>query len=404
MLDLLLIASLGFLGSFGHCAGMCGPIAIAFSLSEQKSAPRSHPFWFHLLLNAGRIASYALVGAGVGAIGSVVIAGGQLAGIGSALRQGMAIVLGLLLIWMGLIQIAPKLLPRIPIFHPLVEGKWHNRLSSGMVSLSLQHYWWTPALLGLVWGLIPCGFLYTAQIKAAETASVVQGGLTMLAFGIGTLPMMLLVGVGGAMVSAERRNQLFRLGGWITLLIGVLTLLRSGTMEDYTGYAALVCLLLALVARPLNRLLSFLLPCRRVFGVSGFGLAVAHVAHLITMGWDIQALPFLVPSMQIGTWAGMGALALLVPLTITSFDRMQRWLGDRWRLLHLLSIPAFLLAVLHTILLGSEFLGALEWSWMNWLATGILSAIALLTLLIRYPWFWSLLSLEKYHVAPLKSK
>jgi uncharacterized protein len=64
--ELFLVLVLGFLGSFGHCAGMCGPIAVAFSLSEQKE--RSLPF--HLLLNLGRLLSYALVGVAIGGLGS----------------------------------------------------------------------------------------------------------------------------------------------------------------------------------------------------------------------------------------------------------------------------------------------------------------------------------------------
>ncbi|HTL89455.1 MAG TPA: sulfite exporter TauE/SafE family protein, partial [Leptolyngbya sp.] len=65
MLDLFLIASVGFLGSFGHCLGMCSPLTVAFSLSHQGS--RSQQIWFNLLLNAGRVISYVMVGAAIGA-------------------------------------------------------------------------------------------------------------------------------------------------------------------------------------------------------------------------------------------------------------------------------------------------------------------------------------------------
>ena len=406
MLDFWLMISLGFLGSFGHCAGMCGPIAIAFTLSEptaENQAPTGfRALRFHLLLNLGRLVSYVAVGAAIGGVSSVVIASGQLAGLGSPLRQGMTIAIGLLLIWMGLIHLLPNHLPRLPLLHPALAGNWHDRLNRRMVALSFQSAWWTPALLGLIWGLIPCGFLYAAQMKAAETGTLGQGSLTMLGFGLGTLPTMLAVGMGGALLTASHRQHLFRLGGWVTLVIGLLTLFRSGAMEDYSGYGALIGLALALVARPLHRLVPGLLPCRRIFGVSGGILAIAHVAHLITMGWDLQALPFLLPWMQAGTWAGIVALSLLLPLLVTSWDGMQRWLGDRWRVLHLLSIPAFLLAVVHTILLGSDFLGALEWTWVNGVASAVLAAIAIGVLLIRQPWIWSLCSLEKFYAPAIK--
>lgn len=94
MVDLLLIAALGFFGSFGHCVGMCGPIAAAFSLSASAEASRQQQLRFHLTLNLGRLLSYALVGATVGGLGSVLVAGGQVAGVGSPLRRGIALLTG----------------------------------------------------------------------------------------------------------------------------------------------------------------------------------------------------------------------------------------------------------------------------------------------------------------------
>ena len=420
MLDLLLIASLGFLGSFGHCAGMCGPIAAAFSLSSPiepspiepsliepsaqvvKSTAWRSQLQFHLLLNLGRILSYVLVGASIGAIGSVLVAGGQMAGVGSLLRRGIAVLTGLLLIWFGLAQLNPQM-PRLPLLHPLIQGKLHQRLSSGMVKLSLNPQAWTPFLLGTVWGLIPCGFLYAAQIKAAETANLWRGSATMLAFGLGTLPMMLGVGLSASLVSADRRSQLSRMGGWITLIIGILTLSRTGdTMTDYTGHASLFCLLLALAARPLSRFWSVPLRCRRGLGVGAFVLAVAHTLHMAehSWSWNLEAVFFMLPQHQVAIAAGGMALVLMAPAALTSFDRAQRWLGAGWRRLHLLTVPALLLAVLHTVLIGASYLGAMQPSWVNQGLSLAISAIALVVLLLRTRGFWSLLSLEKFYVPP----
>jgi sulfite exporter TauE/SafE len=408
MLDLFLIVTLGFLGSFGHCVGMCGPLTVAFSLSHQhKPAKWQQQLYFHTLLNLGRIASYALVGAGIGALGSVLLASGQMAGIGSDLRRWMAIFTGILLIWFGLRQIKPDFLPRLPVLHPLTQGSWHKRLSAGMMKLSLQSSWWTPASLGLIWGLIPCGFLYAAQIKAAETGNLWRGAATMLAFGLGTLPTMLGVGVSTSLVSAERRSQLFRLGGWITLIIGVLTLLRTGDMMvDYTGHAALICLMLALIARPVSRFWSSPLRYRRALGVGAFVLALAHTAHMLehTLTWNFNALDFMLPVHQLSIGAGALALVLITPAALTSFDWIQSYLGKRWRQIHLLSIPAVILTVIHTVLIGSHYLGGLEWTWMNKLWTLLLGCLMLLVLLVRSRSFWSILSLEKFYVPPTQSR
>jgi len=412
MVELWLIAALGFVGSFGHCVGMCGPLAIAFSLSqsnnpspESASGPAPSPkpsLWFHVALNGGRIVSYVVVGALLGGVGSLLIAGGQLAGVGSGLRQGIAIATGLLLVWLGLRHIQPDLLPPLPFLHPLRQSGLHQRFSSAMARFSLHSRWWTPVLLGSLWGLIPCGFLYTAQLKAAETGSLLLGAATMAMFGLGTLPTMLGVGVLLQRMGGDRRSQLFRLGGWITLLIGVLTLLRTDAMVDYTGHGALLLLVLALVARPLSGVCSGLLAYRRAIGVGAFLLALAHMGFMLShsLGWNFGAIAFMLPTHRFGLGAGFLALALMTPAALTSFDRAMQTLGRRWRSLHLLSVPAIALAILHTLCLGSHYLGALQWSPWHLLRAGLLVAGLGVVLAIRRKAFWRLLSLERYYVAP----
>ncbi len=393
--------TLGFLGSFGHCVGMCGPITVAFSLSQKQDNHKGLPLGFHILLNLGRIVSYALVGAGIGALGSVVVAGGQLAGVGSGLRQWMAILTGVMLIWFGLVQIKPDFLPRLPLLHP-ITGKLHQRLSAAMTKLSAKPRWWTPALLGGVWGLFPCGFLYAAQIKATETGNLWMGAATMLAFGLGTMPMMVGVGVSASKLSADKRSQLFRLGGWVTITIGILTLLRTDAMVDYTSHAALILLILVLIARPISRFWAQPLRYRRALGVGGYVLALAHTGHMLehTLQWNFEALSFMLPLHQIGIWSGIVALVLMTPAALTSFDRLQNSLGKRWRQIHLLAVPALMLAAVHTVLIGSHYLGQLEWTWQNQLRSAIAGILVLGVFLIRSRWLWSLFSLEKFYSPP----
>ncbi|MGB3192663.1 MAG: sulfite exporter TauE/SafE family protein [Limnoraphis sp.] len=405
MLDLVLISTLGFLGSFGHCMGMCGPITVAFSLSNTDDSKQ--PSWrFHLLLNLGRILSYALVGAAIGGIGSVLVASGQMAGLGSVIRRGMAILTGLMLIGLGLAQIRPDLIPKLPMLHPLSPQVLHNRFSGAMVNLSMQKSPLTPLLLGLVWGLIPCGFLYTAQIKAAETGSLKMGMMTMLAFGLGTLPTMLGVGLLTSKLSSDHRSQLFRLGGWITLTIGILTLLRTGNHVDYTGHGALICLMLALISRPMSRFFSPLLQYRRLLGVAAFILALVHMGQMIdhTLNWNIEAFWFMLPQHQWGIGLGTIALLLMTPAALTSFDKIQTYLGQYWRKIHLLAVPAFVLGVVHILLSGSSYFGGFEWTVSHQIRVGILATISLFVLLVRMRSIWSLFSLEKFYVSPSKSK
>jgi sulfite exporter TauE/SafE len=401
MLDLSLIILLGFLGSFGHCFGMCGPLTVAFSLSKQQENPSwQQQLKFHTLLNLGRMLSYTLVGAGIGSLGSVLVEGGQLAGIGSNLRHWIAIITGTMLIWFGLGQIKPGFLPHIPLLHPILKGNLHNRLSAGMIKLSSQTQWWTPALLGMTWGLMPCGFLYAAQIKAAATGNLWQGAATMLAFGIGTLPIMVSVGVSTALISKDRRSQLFQLGGWVTLIIGVITLLRTGdTMTDYNGHVALICLILSLIARPVNSFWSGPLRYRRALGVGAFVLSGVHTIHHLehSLKWNFTAFWFLPLEFQWGMGAGAVALVLITPAACTSFDFMQKSLGKYWRQIHLFSVPALLLSAIHTVLMGSHY-------FQNQLTVILLGIITCGVLLVRSQYFWIYLGLEKFYVPPKKSR
>lgn len=402
MLEILLIIALGFFGSFGHCIGMCGPLTVALALSQQDNdSNQISGFQFHFLLNLGRVVSYTLVGATLGSLGSIVVASGQLAGIGSSLRQFMAIFTGILLIWFGIRQIKPRWLPQLPFLHPLT-GSIHNRLNSGMNQLSGQNQWWTPALLGGIWGLIPCGFLYTAQLKAVESGSLVAGAMTMFCFGLGTLPMMLGVGVSAAKISADRRSQLFRLGGWITLGIGILTLLRTDAMIDFTGHGALLLLMLALIARPLSSFWSAPLQYRRTIGISAFLLTLAHTAHMLehSLNWNLDAIAFMFPQHRLGMAGGILSLFLMLPATVTSSDRLQRNLGQRWRKIHLLTVPGLIFAVGHTILLGSHYLGALQLSLDHKIRGVIVLVLGVSVLLVRSPLFWKIIGHQKSYIPP----
>ena len=402
MLDLLLIFALGFLGSFGHCMGMCGPLTVALALSQQDSnSNKISGFQFHLLLNLGRVISYTLVGAALGGLGSIVVASGQLAGIGSNIRQFMAVFTGILLIWLGIKQIKPNWLPSLPFLHPL-KGGIHNRLNLRMNQLADRSQWWTPALLGGVWGLIPCGFLYTAQLKAVETGSLIVGAMTMFCFGLGTAPMMLGVGVSASKVSADRRSQLFRLGGWVTLAIGILTLLRTDAMVDYTGHGALLLLMLALAARPLSSFWTSPLQCRRIIGIGAFVLALAHTAHMLdhSLNWNLDAIAFMLPQHRLGIAGGILSIFLMLPAVITSNDRLQKKLGKSWRKIHLLTVPALIFAIAHTVLIGSHYLGNLQSSFDSRLRTILIVFVGVVVLLVRSPFFWTIIGRKKSFVPP----
>lgn len=393
-IDLLLMLGLGFFGSFGHCVGMCGPLSVALALSRQSSTPTwQESLKFHFLLNLGRLLSYSLTGSLLGALSATVVATGQLVGMGSDLRAGVVLLSGCLLIWWGLVQIKPQLLPPAPQF---LHRQLHRLVHASMADQQ------SPVFLGLVWGMMPCGFLYAAQLKAIEAGSLWLGMATMLAFGWGTIPMMLGVGVASSHWSSDQHSQLRRAGGWITVMVGLLTLGRTGdAMVDLTGYGALLCLAMALVARPLSRLWPPLLSYRRLLGVGAMVLSIAHVWHMLehAWGWQLSALLFMLPSQQAGIWCGLAAVLCLVLPAATSFDGAQQHLGKAWRRLHLLAVPALILGMTHCLLIGASYFGTVQVGIIHqWRAVGLVGAI-LLILLLRLRWFWSLLSIERFYVS-----
>lgn len=173
----------GLLGGT-HCFGMCGGIVAALSAGV---APDVRRWPLHLAYNAGRIASYTLAGALVGAAGGALLLAGTLWP-----RLGLLVLANLMLVAMGAyLSGLPQLLM------PLERAG--SRLWRKVQPLSRR---WLPVRsvaqalpLGLVWGWLPCGLVYSALATALASASAGPGAATMLAFGIGTLPNLLLAGL-----------------------------------------------------------------------------------------------------------------------------------------------------------------------------------------------------------------
>jgi hypothetical protein len=116
--------------------------------------------------------------------------------------------------------------------------------------------------------------------------------------------------------------------------------------------------------------------------------------------WNPAAVRFMLPQHQWGMLAGAIALALMVPLTFTSTNAAQRRLGQGWRSLHLLSIPAILLGGLHTIVAGSSYLGNLQIQGRPLLHSAILGGGILAVLAVRSPRVWQILRLERWYTRP----
>lgn len=204
----LLAFTTGLLGGFGHCIGMCGPLvgASALRTSSSTDGGRVLP---QVLYHAGRITTYASVGALMGLAGSFVDTAGSLMGI----QHAVMVLAGIVMITMGLGIVG------------IGGTSWlerHNApvLRAGRHLLGGSSDWrFLP--LGLVLGLLPCGLSYTLFIAAAGSGSPAAGMLTMLAFGAGTVPALGLFGATVAYLGSRFRSRVQRAGGIAVMAMGL---------------------------------------------------------------------------------------------------------------------------------------------------------------------------------------
>lgn len=201
MLELSLTAAflVGLLGG-GHCVGMCGGIVGAVTMT----LPGSKPKWpFLLSYNLGRIGSYTLAGVVAGGIGASSFFLEQVLPIEKvlyALASLMLVLLGLYLagIW--------RVLTRLEA----VGGKLWQHIQPYSRRLLPVRTIAQSLLLGMLWGWLPCGLVYSVLVAAIATANPLQGGLLMLAFGLGTLPTLLAMGMAAVRLKSLLQNLWFR--------------------------------------------------------------------------------------------------------------------------------------------------------------------------------------------------
>ncbi len=211
--------------SGGHCVGMCGGIVGALALQQPGSQPggqpRSQPAWLlHLAYNAGRISSYAMAGAIAGAVGSLSHVGGTT----QWLQQALYVAANVMLVAMGL-----YLIGMTRVLAPIEragQSLWRRIQPASSRFLPARSV--AQALpLGLLWGWLPCGLVYSALVSAMATGSSLRGAAAMLAFGLGTLPNLLLAGYAVVRFRRMAQGRAVRLvSGGLVLGFGLVGLWR----------------------------------------------------------------------------------------------------------------------------------------------------------------------------------
>ncbi len=202
---------MGLVGNF-HCAGMCGPIAIALPLDRTSWIKR---LWGSILYNLGRTITYALLGAFFGLVGQgVVLAGFQ---------QWLSIIMGVLMI---LIVLFPSLFKN-PFEIEKGAFRFVGKLKQQLRQLFSQASYSSLFFIGLLNGILPCGLVYFAIVGAIASGNVLMGALYMALFGLGTMPIMFAIPLLGNVLTGQMRQRLSKAIPVMMILIGGLFVVRG---------------------------------------------------------------------------------------------------------------------------------------------------------------------------------
>ena len=221
--DILSIITIAFLGSFGHCIGMCGGIVIAYSSTKvQQKWSKIQQSISHLLYSMGRILTYAILGAVFGYLGGVATFSNTANGI-------LWLVAGSAMLLTGL-SLLGKIKFLTFIEHSVSKSNWY---STNFKSLLHSQTFFSFFLLGMLNGLLPCGFVYFFAITAASTADPLWGALVMIIFGLSTIPALFSLGFFvGLFKQSSLRNIMIKLAAISVILYGGYTI--------YNGYDYIV--------------------------------------------------------------------------------------------------------------------------------------------------------------------
>lgn len=209
-----------------HCIGMCGGINLTVSLSSVRKG-NSEPGLLRrtipaLLYNSGRVLSYTLIGALVGALGSVISIGGATQGIIVGAAGIFMIIMGINML--GILPGLSRFLPRLP-----------KGISSKIMGAGAGK---GPFIVGLLNGFMPCGPLQSVQIYALGTGSALSGALSMFLFSLGTVPLMLGFGSLSTILPRRFHGRILKVSALLVLLLGGGMVLRGMSLNGVSLAAA----------------------------------------------------------------------------------------------------------------------------------------------------------------------
>jgi sulfite exporter TauE/SafE len=203
---------MGLIGSV-HCIGMCGPLVMALPISGQSNF---HKWVSILLYHFGKISSYTVLGIFLGLFGSSL----PLFGVQENLSIVMGSIMLLYVLYVFVLRCnwAPSFFKSNIIYTIIIK-----KMGSLFKSKKSSSFY----LIGFLNGLLPCGMVYVALTSAIATQSLVQGGMMMAFFGLGTMPALIMVAIGGQYMGRTVRTKLQSLVPVFIFSMGILLILRG---------------------------------------------------------------------------------------------------------------------------------------------------------------------------------
>ena len=210
-MDLIPFFLIGLVGSL-HCIGMCGPIVLAL---PSNNTSVSNLFIGRALYNIGRILTYGLMGAAAGLFANKFILAG--------FQQYVSIILGAVII---LYLILPAKI-KAKFANNIIYTKISSLMKIFYSQLNSSKSVFAFLAFGLINGLLPCGLVYIALIGSFTANSVFHGFLSMIAFGLGTFPVMFVTSLMGKFITLNIRKKITKLVPYLSFLLAVLFILRG---------------------------------------------------------------------------------------------------------------------------------------------------------------------------------
>lgn len=211
----------GLAGSL-HCVGMCGGFPLALG-----GPGRGDNLQRQLLYNFGRLNTLVFIGALSGSIGAALVATGPV----RTFERLLAIVAGSFMIVVGLEVLG--VLSQITQRGATLAQATVGRMLSGVMRSDSPA---APIALGVFNAFLPCQLVYAFAARAASTASAGEGMLTMLCFGLGTVPAMLSLGLARTLARPSSRKRLSLASGALIIAFGLVTLLRGFDLLPHGGH------------------------------------------------------------------------------------------------------------------------------------------------------------------------